>query len=536
MDGWQIIPWNLQYLAGFLFSLVITIYIFRRSKFTKVNQIFSIYGICVMGWNSFVFVHRSAPNSFISNISFRLSSSFGFFMFAIISLMLLYMFKKRFSNILILIPAFIISSVVIIYGPIDIVQTEYGWCFNYHDWFFLFFILTFLIFYFTATGLIGLWIIKKVKSKIIRYKIKLIIIATLVVYFGGLLFTNLILLFDPLYPPFGGFITTLHFVLISYAIIIDEEDIELIKDKTDRRKVKGILIGKYVRFLNKFRSEMPGKELGENFLKFEDHVESMGLSNLVRYKNGKLSFNKEGIGYEDIEDIPAKILDVTNNLGWADSLITEYNEIFHYTYQYILHHGKSDAQFWMDRMIKFHGPYLYHKNILDDSLIDLRLQDTYNHLEPRKIKLLKEEKPKKVYKLVEKAHNCGYHVIYLSKYRHFDIDISQNHAIKLKLKPSSGEIILKELSSKGKELRVKPENTAQIKKIMSRFLETNFAGIIIIDSLDKMMLNNTKRKTLRFLSSLVDMVKKKDGILLVSIDLNLIKKSDLEEIEHSLGR
>ncbi len=530
MNGWQFNPWNFQYLIGFLISTIISFYVYNNSRTSKITKSFFMYGISVMGWNLIVFIHRSAPTFFISNISFRISSSFGFVMFGLISLTLLYMYNDDVKNILILLPSLIISFVVIMYGPFEIIQTPYGLSYKSYTWFMK--LVGFnLLFYIIAALVIGIFIIKKIKSIMVKLKVKIILFAAVVVYLGGILLTNVFLFFHPGTPPFGGIITTLQFLLIAYAVSIEEKDIVTL-GRTD--EAYRTLSGFYLDFLNGFQSKMPGKELGESTFRFTDYLKAMGLGGIIEYREGEPVLKQKEIEFIAVEDLPDTILRVIKKESWANALIEEYRIIFTQTYRLIKKNSNLKALSWYDNMMKLHGPYLYHEGILDDISEEVEIPGIYEELQPGMIRLFKEKEPKEVYELAEDAQRWGYSSLYLSKYKHLNVNNGDENDLKLKYRYDSSKMSIYRISTGESDRCVSPKNVGKICDIVSEFSENHYDGLIIMDSLDQILFANGLDNTLKFLKKIVDDVKIEEGTLLISIDLDLFDRSDLQAIKKVL--
>ena len=534
IGGWQFLTWNFQYLIGFIISLIISIYVYSKSRTSKVTRIFLFYGASVMAWNLIVFVHRSAPTAFVSHISFRLSSSFGFIMFGLISLMLLFMYKKDLKNLLMLIPSFVISSAVILYGPFEVVMTNYGWNYEPYSWF-LYLVATNLIFYIVATSVIGIWIIKKIRSTTIKLKIKIILFATVIVYFVGILSTNVILVLYPQSPSFGGLITTLQFLFIAYAISIKEKEIAPFEDN---KRPFTKLSESYLAFLNKFHSEIPGKELGESTFRFDDYLEAIGLSGIISYKEGELIFEQDELDHIKIKNIPDTILRVIKKLSWAKNLEEEYKNLFLITYEWIEKYSEPEALRWTDNIMKIHGPYIYHNGILDEISERVEVSGIYKKLPPGSIRLFKEKEPKKLCELAEEAGKGGYDVLYLSKYRHTNIHDQGEDNIKLKFRDDPSKMLVHRIYSNSSvsKKNISPKNMKKLDEVISDFIDDNYMGIVVIDSLDQILSSNGIDNTLRFLKKIVSIIKNEGSILLVSVDLDLFARSEWKKIEKVLQR
>ncbi|MGM0509580.1 MAG: DUF835 domain-containing protein [Thermoplasmatota archaeon] len=413
-------------------------------------------------------------------------------------------------------------------------MTNYGWNYEPYSWF-LYLVAINLIFYIVATSVIGIWIIKKIRSITIKLKIKIILFATVIVYFVGIFSTNVILVLYPQSPSFGGLITTLQFLFIAYAISIKEKDIE---------PLEGVNISypklseSYLCFLNKFHSEIPGKELGENAFRFDDFLEAMGLSDIISYKEGELIFEQDELDYTKIKNIPDTILRVTKKLSWVKNLEEEYKDLFLITYEWIKKYSEPEALKWTHNIMKIHGPYLYNHGLLDEISEGVEISDIYKKLPPGSIRLFKEKEPKKVCELAEVAGRRGYEILYLSKYRHMDIQNQDEDNIKLKFRDDPSKMLVHRIysSSYVSNKNISPKNMKKLDEIISDFVNENYIGVVVIDSLDQILSSNGIDNTLRFLRKIVSLIKNEDSILLVSIDLDLFARSEWKEFEKVLQR
>lgn len=521
MDGWQLITWNFQYLIGGIISLIISVYVYLKSKNSRVTRIFFIFGICVTGSNLTNFIHRSAPNAIISNFSFRFTGLCMFLIFGLIPIMLLTMYKEGLKYWFILVPSFIFSILILVMGPFYIIQTSYGWSYEMSKWF-AYITITYVFMYTLVAVIVGSLMIKNIKSFTIKLKVKIILIAIAGVYFLGLILTNFFLLLNPYIPPLGGFITTLQFLLIAYAISIPTEKITIVERSGDPSTDE--LYNNYVTFLNRFREEIPGKELGETPFRFYDYLEGMGLQEVISHESDELVVNQENLSNTDIEETPDLILRVIREVPWGDKTANEFSDLLKNTYEKIEGKNNFKADRWFNDMLREHGGYLYSVGILEDILPEERgSPDIFKDLKHSEVFLFKEERPEDAYEKYKELMRYGFKPICITKLKperlERDYGVHPSSITRIDIHRPGGDIMnLKALSNELEEVTEKQTGV-----------------VLIIDCIDQMIHGKGYKKTLKFLKSAKELFSDKGDVLLLSINVELVDDSQVSNIEELLS-
>ncbi|MGM0509581.1 MAG: DUF835 domain-containing protein [Thermoplasmatota archaeon] len=529
MSEWHFISWTLQYLAAIPVIMGIAIYIFIKNKETPASKSFFLSGLMFSIWQISVFIHRNAPSLDISRLFFGLALFATMVGASFLLVCMFYIYdedKPYYLLILLFLPT---ASIALVFTPFDIMWSNFGWTYSFDPRFTN-------LYYLSALGqIVGMSYITVRAWKMypeIKRKLSLILFAWVGINSIGVMGSNLWLSSHPQFPPLSGILNILTFLIIAYAINLPREKI------TSSKKIisdLSPLMDRYLDFLNTYRESVPGKELGEYSFRFEDHLEAMGLSDVVSHKRGQVVFDKDALEYMTIEEVPDNIMRVIKNQSWACKVIDEYKDIFQITYSIIRERSKFEAVKWANEMIKFHGPYLYHEGILEEVSGEVDVPDIYEELKPGTIGLYTEKEPVKVYDLVEKARDAGFHCLCLSKYKHMDIENGEENIVKLKFRYEPSKMSIYRITSKDSGKNISPNNINKLNEVISDFVENNYIGVVVIDSLDQILFANGIDSTLRFLKKVVGRVEGEDTIFLLSLDLDLFGGSDLEKIRKVLS-
>ncbi len=518
MDGWRFIAWNYQYIIAFVIALILSIYVYNNSKTSKVTKIFFIFGMCVVGQNLTRFIHRSAPDRFLSDLAFRSTLSFTYIIGSLVLIMLLYMYRERLEYWLIMAPSMISSFLIIFLGPLSIVDTDYGWSYELHSWYTSVLYINGLI-YTVAAILIGVWILKHVKSDTNRYKVKIILVAILGVYYFGTMLTNALLVVNPTLPPLGGVIAISEFLLISYAVSIEEDNpiksVEIAEGSTSD------LSKAYLRFLNQFYAEMPGDELGEIDFKFDDYLEAMGLKDMIVMNTEKPTFEHGELDPSDVVRGPDRILKVIKKLPWPSSSTAGFEDIFLNTYQALHSESEDKANRWLRGMVKNHGGYLFKHDMLDSLPEEAELSPVFRDLDPGKSYLFEDDDIDKGYGYVKDAEKNGMDTLIFTK-----LD-KENVRERYGLKKGSIQNIVYDRKEEG----IFFNDTRGMGRTILDFIKENKTNIVMIDCLDQIILGNGFDETVELVDKIVKENKDTESIIMFSLNSRLIENEEINRLK-----
>ncbi|MFB0544561.1 MAG: hypothetical protein ACETVN_02495, partial [Asgard group archaeon] len=254
-------------------------------------------------------------------------------------------------------PGLLIGVSICLFGSVEMVMTNFGWSYTTSSFLFLLQLLV-LFGYTIAIIIASVILLKKQKLSSLRNKILIILGAFVSFQVIIMLVTNALLVQNPNFPPFGGILSLLTFLFITYAISLPTGKIEVLHSKNMKKFSED-----YLRFLNKLLEVGPGKELGENLVKFKYHLPTLGLSDVIEFKREKISFRPEP--KLDLGEVTDKNLDFMKQRGWTLSAVKPFTDVFVDTYEAMKSQSKKDADEWFERMLRKHGAFLYKHGILD---------------------------------------------------------------------------------------------------------------------------------------------------------------------------
>ncbi len=518
MTNWYLFPWTLQYLISGFIIIVITVYILRKNPKSLVYRSFFLFGLCTAVWEIFAFLHRNAPNAVLSKNFLIIDFIFLTLVPAFLLLSVIYMDDKRKEHVWVVLPALLMGLIYVFNAPFEPRWTAHGWSYalELND------VLDYLIFvnlvYLAAVIVILFHHIRKSTLYSFKKKYRIILFGFTVFYVVGTVAANLVLQKYHSIPPTGGIFTFITFIFISYAILIPTENIS---PKGVFKKPSAGLTNAYLRFLNKFRSKMPGNELGESSFRFKDYLESMDLNEVVTIKGEKLVFDQEVLKTKDMTQLPDAVLRAIKNLGWSEKVSYEFSDIFVRTYELIKKESRREADIWLKWMTYHHGGYLFRYKLLDGLSNDVTIPSFFNQLNPGCVYLYKEERPERAYNKLKDAKENGLQTMAISK---LDPEI-----VKRRYRAISDEFLKITFDKKGEGIDPKKLNI--LKKIIMDFIDEPGSNLVVMDSLDQLIFANGLERTSEFIKQLHKKNKEHGSILLISIDPSLISAPDISGIE-----
>ncbi len=214
--AWYFTPWTLQYIIGAIVSLALTVYLLHKNPRSKTHLFFSGYGICIILWLSLIFLHRNAATAHLSSLFFKNSLYLGTFAFPLLLLSILSIRKWKNQYLATLLLS--IPSVISVYFLDPIISwSKWGWSYDASTINFTVFFGTIFLYLFLILGIIFYFLKEHLELKLLRRKYKLIGTGILI-FTIGIFFTNLILIKNPEFPPFAGWLAMVKFIFIARAI------------------------------------------------------------------------------------------------------------------------------------------------------------------------------------------------------------------------------------------------------------------------------------------------------------------------------
>jgi len=308
-------PWLLFYPAAAISSLLIALQILKGKPKTLSSKNFLLFTISVSLWETFAFLHRTAPSEDLSWIFLQFTIIFFSLNPLLLLVTVLFLWKEDPKFYLLMVPAIPLYILHFTYVKTYIIPTKnYGWSYRFETSYFTTIEhLIYLLCMFEICFLIA-FLIKRVKSSIIRRKYIIILIYFIVFYVFGVFGLNLILTENPEMPPPGGINTYLFFLGVSYAFSI--------REKTIKPKIgEDILFNQYASFINKFIEVAPGKELGQSLIELERYLTRVKLRHaLEQDSEGRLILKPNALDKVDLLTLIEETLHYLEDKPWAIEL------------------------------------------------------------------------------------------------------------------------------------------------------------------------------------------------------------------------
>ncbi|MDW8034374.1 MAG: hypothetical protein RMI79_05550 [Nitrososphaerota archaeon] len=310
-------PWLLFYPAAAISSLIIALQILKGRPKTLSSKNFLLFTISISLWETFAFLHRIAPNKEISWIFLQFTIIFYSLNPLLLLMTVIFLWKEDRRFYLLMAPAIPFYILHFTYVKTHIVPTKnYGWSYRFETSpftlieYIIYLVCTLEVCFFIA------FLIKRVKSSIIRRKYFIILVYFIVFYVFGVFGLNLILMENPEMPPPGGINTYLFFLGVSYAFSIREKTV-----KPEIGEIKDLLHKQYISFINKFIEVAPGKELGQSLIELERYLTRVRLRHeLEQDSEGRLILKPGVLDRVDILMIIEETLHYLEDKPWAIAL------------------------------------------------------------------------------------------------------------------------------------------------------------------------------------------------------------------------
>jgi hypothetical protein len=289
MNEWNFVFITIQYLAAGSIAIILGCYVLYKNRQFSSAKFFLGFSVCVFLWQLFIFLHRNAPNAALSKLFFELGSGFASLVYPMLFLVVSFLGNGNRRHILMVIPNIIFFIYILVYEPINVFWTTFGWSYEFTQTSSSYILFSLTIFYVILNYI---WIIKPIRESkvpIIRRKYKFILYGFTIMFFVGVvIFNTLLLPIFPNAPPFGGFTAVAGLSMIAYGILLKEKPKEV-----SFWMARGQLSERLALFLQKFFNSMYEGGLGQAHLRFEKYLKETGLDESVSFTEGKIVLLKE---------------------------------------------------------------------------------------------------------------------------------------------------------------------------------------------------------------------------------------------------
>jgi len=498
---WHFVPWTLQYLISGSIALIISLYILYKNPKSLPTQSFFLFGFCAVIWNFLVFLSRNAPTGELSGKLLTLGVSFLVLIQPFLLCTLLLLWKVRKKYFVVLSPTFIIMAFIIFISKPEITWTDYGWAYAVTSIVSQIFFWSFVFAYGVAIIVVGSRITRKAPL-IFKKKIKLII-AGFLAYLFLLTVTNVLMSINPTSPPFGGLLIFLEFLVIAYAVSLPVGKIEALQIRNLKKFSKD-----YLRFLNKLLEVGPGKELGENVVKFKYHLPTLGLSDVVEFERKKISFRPEEPKL-NLGEVTDKSLDFMKQRGWTLSAVKPFTDVFVDTYEAMKSKSKKEADEWFERMLRKHGAFLHRHGILEAMPEGARIPGIFRELEVGKSYLVQEDRPRRCLEVLKETVNYGFKGLCFTM-RYPPQKVRNEYGLE------GVDIIWLRLNPKKGVKTLAPDRLDELEKTISEFIAPGGA-VVLVDAFDQIKVVNGFEKSMKFLQKIKVAAARSGANILISM-------------------
>jgi len=352
----------LQYIIGSVIVIALGLLAIQKYKLNSVTGSFFAFGITIAIWQILVFFHRTAATPDDAINLFRIIGIVHPYAYGFYFLIFLNIWKTRILNLLCMIPSIIGSIVYGLYVDYKVYIGFFGWSYQQVTSGSLFDILVFgsTAIMITALVVTLVYLLLKSPSKDLRHRFLNILFAFLIFQTFGLFITNFLLMpSNPDFPPLGGILYIVTFIIIYYQIAPSKVNVVLTsKDVTDTSSTLiEILEAFYVNLLSQ-----SADTLGSKYFKFLSYLRQCGLIDVIQFQDGKilLSAGKEEKTVERHQIIG--FIDISLNLLEGKELDQKYSR---HLSDFINKHY-SDISIDLIGILKKHENYLKYNKLLYD--------------------------------------------------------------------------------------------------------------------------------------------------------------------------
>jgi len=499
MGDWHILPWTYQYVGAAIISITVSIYVLIKSRESHTPKYFFAFGIFAALWQVFNFLHRNAPNEYLSEIFFGLVHIFSLTGITFLFLTMLHLFMENISweKWLVLVSV-IIGTTALVGDVYDFAWTEnLGWTYIVKKpWIYIY--MGYLIFYVVAILITFVYIAKKYPA--LRIKVTLIFIGYMGISIIGTVISNLYLTMRPDAPPMDGFLTTVSFILIGLGALIPVTKIKV--EGTD--EISKLLHN----ILREVYDALPGSIIGDKFIEFQKYIiEGFGLEKIVEISENYAIKVKFGDDINDLKEIVDSItygLEAISRILSKNINLDSYVSLINSIYSNIARDaGYAEAKRWLNTFIKKHITFLYRTGIIYKmKSFEEKFLETYCS---GKLYIINSESPLKEKERFVRFKDLGIKTMYVTKYM-------QQIMEKPLCDYSDKNIFIKSIDPCVEDWR---NESFVWKNIFEKALQEN-CGVIIMDCLDILILTMGKVKFDKFVGRVKDFCKN-NGITFIGI-------------------
>jgi hypothetical protein len=321
-------PWLLFYPIASITSLILSFGILKGRPKTLSSKNFLLFTLSISLWELFAFLHRIAATEDLSMLFLQFAIVFYSLNPLLLLMTVIFLWREDIRFYLLLIPAIPLYVLHFAFVKLNLVATGYGWSYTLE-------LNAFTIIDYFAYVLCMLevclfiaFLIKRVKSSIIRRKYLIILTYFILFYVFGVFGLNILLTENPEMPPPGGLNTFLFFLGVSYAFSIKEKTVKPISEE-----IKNLLLEQYTSFIRRFVEVAPGKELGQSFIELERFLSRVGLKDALESDSeGRLILKPDVLDKADLVITMEETLHYLEAKPWAvklsDSLLKLLNTVY----------------------------------------------------------------------------------------------------------------------------------------------------------------------------------------------------------------
>ncbi len=517
---WYFIPWNIQYLGGGVLALVITFLVFRKNPRAPSYRLFLAFGVSLIVWMLSVFISRSAPSLGIATAAYRIVG-FSFLLAPALLLMtILYIASKRKLYYLILVPMLPLSLYTLIAAPFDVSWTNFGWAYSLKQEFIPISMLP-LIGYYAA--IIVTLVVFSLKQHLSYLRKKYtIILSGFLLYVIVLTTTNVVMWSNPNIAPVGGFMVTIEFLFIAYAVSLRPARIEFTPGKSIDNLGEA-----WLRFLQKLRDVLPGKELGEDAISYQNYIHSMGIDDVIHFENGRHIFDTARLASLDVNEAMLRTTSFMKKQDRASEVSKEYRDLFTNLYGIMRKDSTEFANDWLNMMLHNHGGFLDKQGVLVAMPRGTKLPPIFKELQSGKVYLFQEEKPAESYQKMKEALEYGFIGLCFTKL--------EPKKIRATYGVEKASIVWLTFQQIETEDIVNPKDPRRLIDMISTRTINPSRVVVLLDCLDQIIFTNSFDKVRGMLREMKKLCEGNVATFLLSIDGNMFDNEQMAAIEYELG-
>ncbi|MGC8816837.1 MAG: DUF835 domain-containing protein [Candidatus Hadarchaeum sp.] len=276
------------------------------------------------------------------------------------------------------------------------------------------------------------------------------------------------------------------------------------------------------KFLHELLPSLPGQELGENVIEFQNFIKSIGLGNIIYLdERGNVSLKSSALSSLNMPETVRKILVYLGN-QMEPNLSDPYRELFIKNYLEFRSGSQPAAEIWLNQMLHDHGGLLSAYGIIEKLPKDTKLPPIFQLLRPGSIHFLKEEKPEQGYAMIREAIKYAFKGFCVSKL--------EPNKVRYRYGVKNAQIIWLTFN-KTKEKSISPDDLDGLKSLISK---ADIGSVILFDCLNEIKLVNGFKEALELFKELKKLCREGRLILIVSVDPKKLAEKQLLALEQAM--